>query len=286
MTLSKKDQLFNDLAFGYQPNIPLCEASIAVLIFLCILTVVQNVRTKSWYMFIVSATCLTEMGGYIARYYMANVDPNRETYIAMTVLLILSPNALALVNYVTVGLVVECASKKGISEKGRLAWINHRTLSGIFMTSDFIAFIVQGAAAGLITSSSDQNKIDLGRKVMMAGLAVQMGFFSLFSFITIYVHSSQSFHLRHNKGVRPVFVALYITIILLTTRSIYRFIQFSNTKGYVAVHESFFYCFDTLVVVFCMLTYIILPFGRYMDFEGEAVNEEKMQPMEIRAVDA
>jgi len=265
MTLTAQDMLFNNMAFGYQPNTDLCIAAIAVFGALSIGISIQNFRTKAWYMFVVTITALTEVGGYVARYYMAEIKPDRNAFIAMDVLLILSPNALALVNYWTVGLIVQEVSKAG-KIQGALSWVNPKTISGLFLTSDFIAFGIQGAAAGLLTSA-DADSHKTGQSVMLAGLAVQMAFFTLFSFITIYAHTTPSFHLKHNTTVRPAFIALYISIILLTLRSVYRFIEFADEDSYVARHEVFFYVFDALVVIGCMVTYIILPFGKYIHFE-------------------
>lgn len=279
MGLSDEDKQFNELAFGYQPNGDLCIVAIVVFIVLAIVTSIQNVRTKSWYMFIVTGTALTEMGGYVARLYLAEISATRNAFIAMDVLLILSPNALALVNYLTVGMVVERAISRGVAEKkGLMACINPKFISVIFTTSDFLAFSIQGAAAGLLTTGQPQ-KVDLGRKVIMFGLGIQMFFFSVFSFITIYVHTSPSFHLRHNRMVRPIFLGLYATIILLTFRSIYRFTQFARNHSYVATHEWFFYVFDSVVVSGCMVAYICAPFGKYMDFDVEE-KDIKLKPAE------
>jgi len=283
MTISAADAAFNEIVFGYQPNKALCIAAIVIFAVLCIGITIQNTRTKAWYMFVVTVTALTEIGGYIARYFMADIKPGRNAFIAMDVLLILSPNALALVNYWTVGLIVQRVANGGKIE-GALSWVNPKTISGLFLTSDFIAFAIQGAAAGLLTGTDPHNQ-KTGQSVMLAGLAVQMAFFTLFAFITIYVHSVPSFNLRHNKHVRPAFYALYITIILLTLRSIYRFMEFADQGGYVARHEVFFYVFDTLVVIGGMTTYIILPFGKYLNFDIEVdrvrVAEMKRKSSEV-----
>lgn len=58
-----------------------------------------------------------------------------------------------------------------------------------------------------------------------------MGFFTLFSVITIYSHRAPQYGLRNNATVKPAFIALYITIVLLTLRSIYRFIEFADPDG-------------------------------------------------------
>lgn len=50
--------------------------------------------------------------------------------------------------------------------KGAFSWVTPKTISALFLTSDFIAFGVQGAAAGLLTSS-DQSQQKPGQQTML-----------------------------------------------------------------------------------------------------------------------
>eukprot|EP01112_Ceratiomyxa_fruticulosa_P018252 TRINITY_DN5805_c0_g1_i2.p1 TRINITY_DN5805_c0_g1~~TRINITY_DN5805_c0_g1_i2.p1 ORF type:complete len:285 (-),score=48.00 TRINITY_DN5805_c0_g1_i2:7-861(-) len=264
MTLTPFQTAFDMLAMGYIPDKTLASISIVLMFICCVVVFINAIRTKTYLLLIISATALTECAGYIARVVMC-MNPSREAYIALQVLLILSPNAFALVNYWTVGLIVQRASNGG-TVKGAMSWISPKTISAIFLTSDFVSFGVQGTAAGLLVSN-DPETSDHGRLVMMAGLAIQMVFFSIFAIVTIVTHQSTGFGLKENKQVRPAFLMLYVTASFLTIRSIYRFAEFAQRKSYLVDHEIFFYLFDTLVVLGCLITYIFTPLGECLHYD-------------------
>ena len=48
-------------------------------------------------------------------------------------------------------------------------------------------------------------------------------------------------------------------------RSIFRVVEFSGGWfGYVATHESYFYCFDFLMIFFCFVVFTVFHFGIHL----------------------
>lgn len=101
---------------------------------------------------------------------------------------------------------------------------------------------------------------------VMAGVAIQQAFITFFLFLAIRFHyklilgtSTQNTHATdEHTAVKPVIYtvpwrrllyALYLTLILITIRNIFRLIEFSDgVDGYIAVHEAFFYSLDALPI--------------------------------------
>ncbi len=57
----------------------------------------------------------------------------------------------------------------------RLRWLSPRAISNLFLASDIFCFLIQSSGAGIMTS--DYN---MGINLLLAGLALQLGFFVLF----------------------------------------------------------------------------------------------------------
>jgi hypothetical protein len=104
----------------------------------------------------------------------------------------------------------------------------------------------------------------------MAGVAIQQAFITFFIVLATRFHYKLIVGTRYrhtvatdrHTAVRPVIYtvpwrrllyALYITLVLITIRNIFRLIEFSDgVHGYIAVHEAFFYSLDALPI-FCGL---------------------------------
>lgn len=104
----------------------------------------------------------------------------------------------------------------------------------------------------------------------MAGVAIQQAFITFFIVLATRFHYKLIIGTSHRHTVatdkhtavrsviytvpwRRLLYALYITLILITIRNIFRLIEFSDgVHGYIAVHEAFFYSLDALPI-FCGL---------------------------------
>jgi hypothetical protein len=64
----------------------------------------------------------------------------------------------------------------------RLRWLSPRAISNLFLASDIFCFLIQSSGAGIMTS--DYN---MGINLLLAGLALQLGFFVLFVILALHV---------------------------------------------------------------------------------------------------
>jgi hypothetical protein len=65
----------------------------------------------------------------------------------------------------------------------RLRWISPKAISNLFLASDILCLLIQSSGAAIITSS-----YDLGIKLLLAGLALQLGFFALFIILSLHAN--------------------------------------------------------------------------------------------------
>ena len=95
----------------------------------------------------------------------------------------------------------------------------------------------QGIGGSMLTSQ-DINSINLGKKIILIGLAVQCLTLFLFLFVTCNVHLKPRYLLQDKLDGQKLAFGLYSTTALLFILSIYRAIEYGSGKdGYISTHE-------------------------------------------------
>jgi hypothetical protein len=106
-----------------------------------------------------------------------------------------------------------------------------RTIENAFLYLDILAFFTQAAGSGMLVIQSMANT---GNKIAIAGMAISVANFVIFACAIFYIHQAtrRESPEYYNANLRPVFLALYINIICLIIRSIYRLVEFGRS-GYM-----------------------------------------------------
>lgn len=249
--------------FHYSPS---ANAAIAFLVFYSIATFVcllptLKYRQGSWFMLIVFVTGGCEIIGFIERINLANqvnsLTYSAQTpYIIMSVLQIISPNALALCNYLIVSRLLTISAVPNPS-----FLLRPTVVAPIFLTSDLLSFAVQGGASGLLVNASTAT---LGKDLIIVGLLIQLVFFSVFTYVALTVQFRSTYAHLHTSvpNTRRVMRCLWITIAMLYVRSIYRLIEFSSgLDSVISTTEPLVYIFDFTPVLLCFFEYSYDHFG-------------------------
>ena len=101
-----------------------------------------------------------------------------------------------------------------------------------------------------------------GKVLLIVGLAALVGLIFFFLATTIYVQTRPQFQLPGAPAAATIFVGIYATIGLLLIRNIFRVIEFSQGfYGDIAVHEVYFYVFDSIMMVLWICLMVPLHFG-------------------------
>lgn len=193
------------------------------------------------------------------------INSNTFSYIIMYCCIVLAPVGLALADYILVGRLIH--------KIGRQYSIVHpKFVEFGFITSDILSIGVQSIGAGLITSGSLKN-IPIGSHVLIGGLGINLVSFCFFGVITIHLHWSiyrrKPDYTGKERWVK-MFYALYLSMILLIIRSIYRIVEFSTGfRGYLAIHEVYFYVFECLLIIFAFGLFLPLHPGIWLQGEDK-----------------
>ncbi|KAL3483990.1 RTA1 like protein-domain-containing protein [Aspergillus germanicus] len=259
------------------PNLP-AAILFTVLYGLCIfihLLLAIRTRKKFCWVIIMGSAWLTV--GFALRAKAADHISGIGDFIPQSIIIFLGPLWLNGFVYMVMGRMVHMLLKRD-----QLYRISARRLTLIFVILDIIAFFVQASSSGPM-ASDDRDTAEMGSYIMMAGVAIQQAFITFFAVLAGRFHYKlllgarytpsyplEQNHLvspstdsgRHERDdnaiVKPAFYtvpwrrllyALYITLILITIRNIFRLIEFSDgVHGYIATHEAFFYSLDALPI--------------------------------------
>lgn len=254
--------IFFYFTFHYRPNV---WAALAHTILFALATVVfgylnytyaRRTDNPSKYMHILTFTALMEAVGYGFRIYTTN-SANLTGYIVTTLLILISPIALAVVNYVVVGKLLRATGKQ-------VGFLKASHVTRLFLASDVFSFIMQGGAGGLL-ASKDEVMQDIGKNIVLIGLAIQTLFFTMFVLVSVYIAFHKSFALFKVDALKPVFSGLFLTITCLYIRNIYRFVEFaSGIESPVVTSELIFNMFETLPIFVAFCIYGIHHFGKLL----------------------
>jgi hypothetical protein len=194
------------------------------------------------------ARLAVEVIGYIGR----TVPDTLGAYIVQSIFLLVAPALFAASIYMELGRIVV------LVDGDRYLFVPRRWLTRIFVTGDVLSFFMQGAGGGMMGSDSASSR-DLGEKLIVAGLFVQIVFFGCFVVTAALFHS----RLRRNPTQKVItdkppylrhLIALYITSILIFVRSLVRVIEFiQGFDGFIISHEIFIYLFDAVPILAVML---------------------------------
>ncbi|EFQ97005.1 hypothetical protein MGYG_00048 [Nannizzia gypsea CBS 118893] len=126
-------------------------------------------------------------------------------------------------------------------------------LAKIFVVLDFGAFIIQLVGGGMAGPGQTPEAAMRGIHIYMGGIGIQEFFILLFLILAVQFHR-QMLHLEHTGRLleskrtwRPLLYSLYISLLFITVRIIYRLIEFSSghtASNPIPYHEWYMYVFD------------------------------------------
>ncbi|KAK9710691.1 hypothetical protein K7432_008252 [Basidiobolus ranarum] len=134
--------------------------------------------------------------------------------------------------------------------------------------------MIQGAGGGLTASMKTAN---IGKIVVVIGLVIALASLLVFTWVTTTMMLDKKLRLRfagpnaeyNESRWRIIYIPIYINIVMLVARSIYRLVEFlGGYDGYVSTHEEYFYGFDTLLIIIGYLSFIVIHPGRLKLFNN------------------
>mmetsp|Transcript_12906 Transcript_12906/g.17702 ORF Transcript_12906/g.17702 Transcript_12906/m.17702 type:complete len:302 (+) Transcript_12906:31-936(+) len=270
-----KDQLELKYFHYYASHIG-AEIWIALFGVTAIVGLFMSMRYKATYMYILPFCAAIEAAGYGTRLQSAE-NPELTPFIVSTLFILLAPIFLALINYTTVGKLIESTGR-------RIGCINPSSISYWFFASDFAGLIIQGIGGSVLASATTQATFDLGANIILAGLSIQIFFFSVFTFMMFQSAYSSTFNLYARDDLKTAFNVLFSTTILIYVRNLFRLIEYaSGHTSYITTHEWCFFTFESAPMFLVCLAYCIWPFGATLPDEFlKTYSSSKVQVISIQ----
>jgi len=182
--------------------------------------------------------------GYIARFISAKSPSELGIYIIQSLFIILPPSLYAATIYMIYGRLVLYINAPDASI------IRPARVTKIFVCGDVLAFFLQAGGGGMMAQASMGN---LGQKIMLIGLFIQLIFFGFFLSVSLVfwrrMRSSAKLHTIPKCGKHTWQALLKLLLgaaVIIILRCVYRVFEFAQgNDGYLSTHEVYMYLFDS-----------------------------------------
>jgi hypothetical protein len=203
--------------------------------------------------------------GYVGRIW-SHYDPESiGGFVIQAILILIAPALYAASIYMILARLIRAVNAE------HLSLVPIKRVTKIFVMGDVVAFSLQAGGGG-IQSAGTLEMYDIGEKLIIAGLFVQIIVFGFF------MVTSVLFHARFGSSIKSTttpqaeripwerhLIVLYTTSGLILVRSIFRVVEYlQGNGGYLIAHEYFLYIFDAILMA---ITMAILGFCYIGDLE-------------------
>ncbi|KAJ7108401.1 RTA1 like protein-domain-containing protein [Mycena crocata] len=211
--------------------------------------------------------------GFVLRIVFSNSPYSLGLYIIMDMFILLSPCAFLATDYMLLARLAATFDEE-VSKSCLL--IRPSRIVRIFVWSDAITFFLQASGGGL-TATKNISTANIGNKITMIGLSLQLLSFALFTVLILVFgwrvqtrfpsawrpqpgHKSFSpFGGGQIGDWRILFWTLCLTCIGILIRSVFRIAEFAGGyDGFLAYHEGYFYLLDSLPLWIAMSLYCLV----------------------------
>jgi len=279
------DPFADPRADPYNPLKYIASNTLTAIAFTLILLVAFTQTFLTWkykakFMLSMTIGAYTFAFGIGTRFGLHVHPESKGIYIVEYLFVVLSPCAFIAAEYVLLGRLarhLRC---------DKYLLVTPRRITIVFISSDITTFLIQACGGALSISANDEPLALAGSRIFLAGLALQLLSFSIFSciFITflyrvqkhepeIYIRDRDIVWYKDWRTLARVMVLSCIGILI---RSVYRCIELGQGfQGRLATSEPFFYGLDTLPLFIAIVVY--LPFwpGRFIRPIREIVEDSE-----------
>lgn len=194
--------------------------------------------------------------GYAGRLWSHFNEFAVAAYSLQAILILVAPALFAASIYMILGRLIQTLRAE------HLSLIPVRWLTKAFVMGDVLSFTLQAAGGGT-QASGTIDMYNLGEKLIVIGLFIQIAVFGFF------VATSVLFNRRIVASPTPISIhggipwkrhlwVLYTTSSIILVRSIFRVVEYlQGNSGYLISHEVFLYIFDMLLMVTVMAIFVV-----------------------------
>ncbi|TDZ16353.1 Protein RTA1 [Colletotrichum orbiculare MAFF 240422] len=247
---------FDFQLYRYTPSLAAAVVSVIVFAALTVLHTWRLWKAKAFYFTAFTVGGVFQTIGYAGRIWSHYDKFSIGGFIIQAILILVAPALYAASIYMILGRLIRTVKAE------HLSLVPVRWVTRIFVTGDVVAFGLQAGGGG-IQAAGTLEMYEMGEKIIIAGLFVQILVFGFF------VITSVLFHVRLLKrptdtaitgGIpwRRYLSVLYVTSIIILVRSIFRVVEYlQGNSGYLISHELFLYLFDALLMALVMAVFSV-----------------------------
>ncbi|KAJ3049588.1 hypothetical protein HK097_009441 [Rhizophlyctis rosea] len=239
-------------AFGYNPSVPASIVAAVIFFVIGLLHAWRTARFRTLYMVPMTVGCFMETVGYIARIFSRNKPNSIPLYATQFGLIVIAPILFAASIYMVLSRIIQHVSPRHSPVRPGL-------IATVFVGFDIVSFLVQCAGAGVLMGSNDMNIKEIGFKLLIAGLALQVIFFAGFVVLS-FIFERRATAAGYNKGGwKKLLYALYFASICVLIRSVFRVVEFSGGfKSEIAKDEKLLYTLDFMMMVLAVSIWLVV----------------------------
>ena len=226
--------------YGYYPNLGVNIVMVAIFGICALSQIILGIKYRlRAYPIVVCLGCLGESVGYVGRVLMHSNPWETGPFVIQILLLIVSPSLLAAGLYLTLKHLV-------LHYGAEYSRLSPKFYTWLFVACDAIGFLTQCIGGGIQASAdtTDKKMMDMGNKIMIAGVSFQAatmvvcGFLSLDFTYSLYRHRGERKQIVHNtspksaKAFQFYLICFVIAFLTILTRCIYRYAKTSSIEIY------------------------------------------------------
>ncbi|VUC25079.1 unnamed protein product [Clonostachys rosea] len=249
-------EAFDFKLYRYNPSLP---AAITAVIVFTILTIshvwrLYNARAKYFIAFTLGGAF--QSVGYAGRIWNHYDESSIGGFVMQAILILVAPALYAASIYMILGRLIRTLRASDLS------LVPPKWVTRIFVAGDVVAFSLQAGGGG-VQAAGTLELYNIGEKIIITGLFVQIAFFGFFVITSILFHhrlNSRPTEMALTGSVpwRRYLYVLYATSLIILVRSIFRVVEYlQGNAGYLISHEIFLYIFDTILMAAVMLIFLL-----------------------------
>ncbi|KAH8911192.1 RTA1-domain-containing protein [Coniochaeta sp. PMI_546] len=262
---------FDFKLYRYDPSLPAAIVSLVIFFILTVLHAVRMYRGRAFYFTAFTIGGLFEVVGYCGRAWSHFDKFALGGFIMQAILILVAPALFAASIYMILGRLIRALRAE------HLSLIPVRWVTRTFVTGDIISFTLQAGGGG-IQAGGTLDLYNIGEKVIVAGLFIQIVFFGFFLITAIifyrkFVGNQTAPAIRNEIPWRRHLWVLFTVSTIILIRSIFRVVEYlQGNHGFLISHEIFLYMFDALLMAIVMGIFLV-----YYINDLDAVNGFKDQ---------
>ncbi|KEF61450.1 uncharacterized protein A1O9_03016 [Exophiala aquamarina CBS 119918] len=236
---------------------------------------VQAVIYRKRFAFVLIMGGMWECGGYITRTLSVIDQKNTAIYTVQQLLILLAPLWINAYIYMLLGRMIHF-----FLVDDRVFGLRARKITKCFVWFDVIAFLVQATGGMMATPDASAKTQKLGLDIYTAGVGLQLFFLSIFTSLAVgfqrrlkqqsqspvandsgsdydpesYLQPRSGPHTPSPALARRLLILLYIVMVLVIIRNIYRLVEFATgVDSPIVKHEWFSYVWDAAPMFIAMI---------------------------------